>query len=74
MILKALASGLSNKQIAKEMWLAEQTVKFHLSNVYRKIGVGNRTEAVRCAYRRGLVESAVLEATRERSSGARLHR
>ncbi len=74
MILKALASGLSNKQIAKEMWLAEQTVKFHLSNVYRKIGVGNRTEAVRCAYRRGLVESAVLEATRERSSGGRLRR
>jgi DNA-binding NarL/FixJ family response regulator len=72
MILKALASGLSNKQIAKEMWLAEQTVKFHLSNVYRKIGVGNRTDAVRYAYRRGLVESAVLEATRERSSGGRL--
>jgi len=62
-ILKALGSGLSNKQIAKELWLAEQTVKFHLTNIYRKLGVGNRTEAVRYAYRHGLVESPLLEQT-----------
>jgi len=67
-ILKALASGRSNKQIAKEMWLAEQTVKFHLSNIYRKIGVRNRTEAVRYAYRHGLLENPALEPTREQSS------
>jgi len=60
-ILSALGSGLSNKQIAKELWLAEQTVKFHLTNIYRKLGVGNRTEAVRYAYRHGLVESPLLE-------------
>jgi DNA-binding NarL/FixJ family response regulator len=60
-ILKALGSGLSNKQIAKELWLAEQTVKFHLTNIYRKLGVANRTEAVRYAYRHGLVESPLLE-------------
>jgi DNA-binding NarL/FixJ family response regulator len=60
-ILKSLGSGLSNKQIAKELWLAEQTVKFHLTNIYRKLGVANRTEAVRYAYRHGLVESPLLE-------------
>ena len=42
-VLAALARGLSNQQIAKELWLAEQTVKFHLSNIYRKLEVRNRT-------------------------------
>jgi DNA-binding NarL/FixJ family response regulator len=55
-ILQALQSGLSNKQIAKELFLAEQTVKFHLTNIYRKLGVSSRTEAVRYAYEHGLVE------------------
>jgi two-component system, NarL family, response regulator len=57
-MLKALARGLSNNAISKEFWVTEQTVKFHLSNIYRKLGVGNRTEAARFAYERGLVESA----------------
>jgi DNA-binding NarL/FixJ family response regulator len=56
-ILQALQSGLSNKQIAKELFLAEQTVKFHLTNIYRKLGVSSRTEAVRYAYEHGLVEN-----------------
>ena len=58
-ILQALQSGLSNKQIAKELFLAEQTVKFHLTNIYRKLGVNNRTEAVRYAYEHGLVEHPI---------------
>jgi DNA-binding NarL/FixJ family response regulator len=58
-ILQALQSGLSNKQIAKELFLAEQTVKFHLTNIYRKLGVNNRTEAVRYAYEHGLVENPI---------------
>ena len=58
-ILKALQSGLSNKQIAKELFLAEQTVKFHLTNIYRKLGVNNRTEAVRYAYEHGLVDNPI---------------
>ena len=37
-ILAALARGLSNEQIAKELWVAPQTVKFHLTNIYRKLG------------------------------------
>jgi DNA-binding NarL/FixJ family response regulator len=59
-ILKALAEGLSNKQIAKQLWLAEQTVKFHLTNIYRKLDVSSRTEAVRSAYEHGLVENPLL--------------
>ena len=58
-ILGALARGLSNDQIAKEFWVAPQTVKFHLTNIYRKLGVKNRTEATRLAYQHGLVESPI---------------
>ena len=58
-ILKALARGLSNEAIGKELWVAEQTVKFHLTNIYRKLGVSNRTEAARLAYQNGLVESPI---------------
>jgi DNA-binding NarL/FixJ family response regulator len=60
-ILGALARGLSNDQIGKELWVAEQTVKFHLTNIYRKLGVANRTEAARYAYQQGLVESPLYE-------------
>jgi DNA-binding NarL/FixJ family response regulator len=56
-ILKALARGLSNDGIGKELWVAEQTVKFHLTNIYRKLGVSNRTEATRYAYEHGLVDA-----------------
>ena len=55
----ALARGLSNDEIAKEFWVAPQTVKFHLTNIYRKLGVKNRTEATRLAYQHGLVESPI---------------
>jgi len=60
-ILKALASGLSNKAIAKELWVAEQTVKFHLTNIYRKLEVANRTEAARYAYEHGLIDNPQVE-------------
>jgi DNA-binding NarL/FixJ family response regulator len=55
-IIRAVARGLSNEAIAKELWVAEQTVKFHLTNIYRKLGVTNRTEAARYAFEQGLVE------------------
>ena len=55
-ILKAVARGLSNDAIGRELWLSEQTVKFHLHKVYRKLGLSNRTEAARWAYEHGLVE------------------
>jgi DNA-binding NarL/FixJ family response regulator len=62
-ILIALSEGKSNKQIAGELWLAEQTVKFHLTNLYRKLDVSSRTEAVNAAYRRGLIETPLLAAS-----------
>ena len=60
-ILAAVARGLSNQDIAKEMWVARPTVKFHLSNIYRKLNVTNRTEAARYAHRRGLAHTAVAD-------------
>jgi len=59
-ILRALAAGQSNKQIAQQFWLSEQTVKYHLTNIYRKLGVRGRTEAVHQAYEHGLIENPVL--------------
>ena len=56
-ILKALARGLSNEAIGKELWVAQQTVKFHLTNIYRKLDVKNRAEAARYAYEHGLIDS-----------------
>jgi two-component system response regulator DegU len=56
-VLNALADGLSNKAIGKRLWLSEQTVKFHLTSIYRKLGVSSRTEAIAMAYGRHLVTS-----------------
>jgi DNA-binding NarL/FixJ family response regulator len=61
-LLKALALGLSNRAIAKEFWITEQTVKFHLTNIYRKLGVVNRTEAVRYAYTHGIADAYAEDA------------
>jgi DNA-binding NarL/FixJ family response regulator len=55
-MLRAVARGLSNQAIGREYWVTEQTVKFHLGNIYRKLGVANRTEATRYAYEHGLLE------------------
>ena len=56
-ILRLVASGASNGLIARQLWVTEQTVKFHLSNVYRKLGVANRTEASHYAHVHQLVET-----------------
>ena len=53
-ILSLTAEGYTNQRIARELWVTEQTVKFHLSNLYRKLGVGNRTEASRYAFTHNL--------------------
>ena len=53
-VVDAVARGLSNKEIGKELWITEQTVKFHLGNIFRKLEVANRTEAARVAFDRGL--------------------
>jgi DNA-binding NarL/FixJ family response regulator len=55
-ILLLATEGHTNGQIARSLWVTEQTVKFHLSNTYRKLGVANRTEASRYAHLHELVE------------------
>jgi len=55
-ILALVAEGHSNRELARMLWVTEQTVKFHLSNIYRKLDVANRTEASRWAHRHNLVE------------------
>jgi DNA-binding NarL/FixJ family response regulator len=62
-ILRLVAEGYSNAQLAKMLWVTEQTVKFHLSNVYRKLDVSNRTEASRWAQVQGLLPAAPAAAT-----------
>jgi DNA-binding NarL/FixJ family response regulator len=53
-VLEMVARGLPNRAVAEELFLSDQTVKRHLRKVYRKLGVANRTEAARTAYRLGL--------------------
>lgn len=57
-VLAELSHGHTNKQIAASLWLSEQTVKFHLRNVYRKLGINSRTEALRYAYEHDLTALA----------------
>jgi DNA-binding NarL/FixJ family response regulator len=56
-ILTAVAGGLTTKAISQELWLSEHTVKFHLTNIYRKLGVSNRSAAVRYAFENDLAPS-----------------
>lgn len=54
-VLQLLAQGFPNKQLALQLGISEHTVKFHVSSIYAKLGVTNRTEAVRRGVRLGLV-------------------
>lgn len=54
-VLQAMAGGFTNRQIAASLFLSENTVKFHVSSIYSKLGAVNRAEAVRLAARRGLL-------------------
>ena len=53
-ILAAVGAGLTTSAISRELWVSEHTIKFHLTNIYRKIGVTNRAGAVRYALEHGL--------------------
>ena len=57
-ILGMVAKGGSNGELARELWVTEQTVKFHLSNIYRKLEVSNRTQAAHRGWELGLIEPA----------------
>jgi DNA-binding NarL/FixJ family response regulator len=54
-VLALVAEGLSNKAIAEELGISDQTVKFHVASITGKLGAANRTEAVRRAVRQGLI-------------------
>jgi DNA-binding NarL/FixJ family response regulator len=54
-ILMAVANGLSTAAISQSLWISENTTKFHLKNIYRKLGVANRAGAVRYALEHDLV-------------------
>jgi DNA-binding NarL/FixJ family response regulator len=56
-IVRLVGEGHSNRELARMLWVTEQTVKFHLTNVYRKLGVSNRTEASRWAQAQGLLSA-----------------
>jgi DNA-binding CsgD family transcriptional regulator len=57
-ILRLVAEGHSNSTLAKMLWVTEQTVKFHLANIYRKLNVANRTEASRWAHLNGMLATS----------------
>jgi DNA-binding NarL/FixJ family response regulator len=54
-VLTALVQGLSNKLIAEQLFISETTVKLHISNIYRKLGVKSRSQAIMHAVREKLV-------------------
>jgi DNA-binding NarL/FixJ family response regulator len=54
-ILRSVAEGDTNAAIARKLWVTEQTVKFHLTNIYRKLHVTNRTEATQYAIQPRLI-------------------
>jgi two-component system nitrate/nitrite response regulator NarL len=68
-ILRLVAEGHSNVQLARMLWVTEQTVKFHLSNIYRKLGVANRTEASRWAQTHGILSRPDADGARAASPG-----
>jgi DNA-binding NarL/FixJ family response regulator len=55
-VLALVSSGMSNKVIARELGISEKTVKAHLTSIFRRIGVGDRVQAVLWARQHGIVE------------------
>jgi two-component system, NarL family, response regulator len=56
-VLKLVAKGLNNQQIASELYISESTVKYHINSVLSKLGVSDRTQATLVAIKRGIVTS-----------------
>jgi DNA-binding NarL/FixJ family response regulator len=54
-VLRLLADGLGNKEVALRLGISDHTVQFHISSILAKLGAGSRTEAVTLGIRRGLI-------------------
>ena len=54
-VLALLAEGLTNAQIAEQIWISKNTVSVHVARILWKLGAGNRTQAVSVAFRKGLL-------------------
>jgi DNA-binding NarL/FixJ family response regulator len=57
-VLTAAAHGLTNKQIGRDLFISDRTVQGHLQNIYQKLGVATRTEAVTVGLARGFITLA----------------
>jgi DNA-binding NarL/FixJ family response regulator len=57
-VLAAVVAGLTTAQVSKDLWVSEHTVKFHLTNIYRKLGVTNRAGAIGHALTHGIVAAS----------------
>ncbi|HZT96546.1 MAG TPA: LuxR C-terminal-related transcriptional regulator [Chloroflexota bacterium] len=57
-VLKLVAEGMSNKQVAHQLIVAESTVRYHLTSIFNKLGVDSRTHALAVAAQRGLIDLA----------------
>jgi DNA-binding NarL/FixJ family response regulator len=73
-ILQLLTAGCTNGDIAHHLVIAEQTVKFHVGNILRKLNVANRTQASHYAHIRGLVDGARPNVIAANGSGAETRR
>lgn len=69
-ILQLVSGGRSNRQVAEILWVADQTVKFHLANIYRKLNVRSRFEAARWARESGLLDVVVESDSADAATGA----
>ena len=61
-VLKLVTNGMLNKEIAIRLRISEKTVKNHISNIFKKIDVSDRTQAAIYAIKTGLVELSEMEA------------
>jgi DNA-binding NarL/FixJ family response regulator len=56
-VIGCIAEGFSNQEIADRLFITERTVRFHVTSIFNKLGVNNRTQAVVIAAQRGLIKT-----------------
>lgn len=67
-ILRLIAKGMTNRQVATHLWISERTVDNHVQNIYKKLNIGDRTQATLYAVRKGLIS---LDDTRSGNGNGR---